>query len=34
MMIGGHARREGLILVTSNIREFEPMDGLRAESWL
>ena len=34
MMIGGHARSEGLVLVTNNIREFEPMDGLRVESWL
>jgi tRNA(fMet)-specific endonuclease VapC len=34
IMIGGHARSEGLILVTSNVREFEPMDGLRVESWL
>jgi tRNA(fMet)-specific endonuclease VapC len=34
MMIGGHARSEGLILVTNHVREFEPMDGLRVESWL
>jgi tRNA(fMet)-specific endonuclease VapC len=34
MMIGGHARSEGLVLVTHNLREFEPMDGLRVESWL
>jgi tRNA(fMet)-specific endonuclease VapC len=34
MMIGGHARSEGLVLVTNNLREFEPMDGLRVESWL
>lgn len=34
MMIGGHARSEGLVLVTNNVREFEPMDGLRVESWL
>ena len=34
MMIGGHARSEGLILVTNNLREFERMEGLRAESWV
>jgi tRNA(fMet)-specific endonuclease VapC len=34
MMIGGHARSEGLVLVTNNLRVFEPMDGLRVESWL
>lgn len=33
MMIGGHARSEGLILVTNNTREFERMDGLRLENW-
>jgi tRNA(fMet)-specific endonuclease VapC len=33
MMIGGHARSEGLVLATNNLREFEPMDGLRVESW-
>lgn len=34
MMIGGHARSEGLILVTNNLREFEPMDSLRVENWV
>jgi tRNA(fMet)-specific endonuclease VapC len=34
MMIGGHARSEGLVLVTNNLREFEPMDGLRIENWV
>src|SRR5947209_3725401 len=34
MMIGGHARSEGLIIVTNNEREFERMPGLRAENWL
>ncbi len=32
MMIGGHARCEGLVLVTNNVREFERMDGLRVEN--
>lgn len=33
MLIGGHARSEGLILVTGNRREFERIEGLRVESW-
>jgi tRNA(fMet)-specific endonuclease VapC len=32
--IGGHARSEGLILVTNNIREFARMPGLRVENWV
>ena len=31
--IAAHARSEGLILVTNNIREFERVDGLRLENW-
>jgi tRNA(fMet)-specific endonuclease VapC len=34
MQIGGHARSEGLIVVTNNLREFTRMPGLRTESWL
>lgn len=34
MLIGGHARSEGLIVVTNNIREFVRMPGLRVENWL
>lgn len=34
MQIGGHARSEGLTVVTKNVREFGRMPGLRAESWL
>ena len=34
MMIGGHARSAGLILVTNNQREFERMAGLRVEIWV
>lgn len=34
MQIGGHARSEGLILVTNNMREFARMPGVRAESWV
>lgn len=32
--IGAHARSEGLIVVTNNLREFARMPGLRAENWL
>jgi tRNA(fMet)-specific endonuclease VapC len=34
MQIGGHARGEGLIVVTNNMREFGRMPGLRAENWV
>jgi tRNA(fMet)-specific endonuclease VapC len=34
MQIGGHARSEGLILVTNNTREFSRMPGLRIENWV
>ncbi|MBV8093874.1 MAG: tRNA(fMet)-specific endonuclease VapC [Acetobacteraceae bacterium] len=33
MMIGGHARSQGLILVTNDPGEFESMTGLRLENW-
>jgi tRNA(fMet)-specific endonuclease VapC len=34
MQIGGHARSEGLIVVTNNMREFARMPGVRIENWL
>lgn len=34
MQIGAHARSEGLIVVTNNIREFVRMPGLRVENWV
>jgi tRNA(fMet)-specific endonuclease VapC len=34
MQIGGHARSEGLIVVTNNMREFVRMPGVRAENWV
>ncbi len=34
MQIGGHARSQGLIVVTHNLREFGRMPGIRAESWV
>jgi tRNA(fMet)-specific endonuclease VapC len=33
MMIAGHARSLGLILVTNNENEFERVPGLRLENW-
>jgi len=33
MMIAGHARSSGLILVTNNLREFERVPGIRLENW-
>ena len=34
MLIAGHARSLGLTVVTSNMREFERVEGLRCEDWL
>lgn len=33
LMIAGHARSLGLILVTNNVREFRRVPGLRVENW-
>ena len=33
-MIAGHARSQGLIVVTNNLREFERVPGLRVEDWV
>lgn len=33
-LIAGHARSEGLIIVTDNEKEFRRVDGLRIENWL
>ena len=32
--IAGHARSEGLVLVSNNLREFERVEGLRLENWV
>jgi len=32
--IAGHARSEGLIIVTNNLKEFERVTGLRTENWI
>jgi len=33
-MIAGHARSQGLILITNNCREFDRVPGLRVENWV
>ena len=32
--IAGHARSEGLILVTNNVREFERVEAVKVENWV
>jgi len=34
VLIAGHARSRGLVVVTANLKEFERVDGLRCEDWL
>ena len=34
MMIAGHARACGIVLVTSNLKEFERVPGLLVENWV
>ncbi len=34
MLIGAHARSEGLVLVTNNVKEYERMPGLQVENWV
>ena len=34
MLIGGHARSEGLMLVTNNVREFQRIPGLLVVNWV
>ena len=34
MMIAGHARALGLVLVTNNLKEFKRVPGLRVENWI
>ena len=34
MLIAGHARSRGLVLVTNNLREFQRVPGLRLENWV
>lgn len=34
LLIAGHSRSQGLVVVTDNLREFARVDGLRCEDWL
>lgn len=34
LMIAGHARSRGLVVITGNLGEFTRVPGLRAEDWL
>ena len=34
LLIAGHARSQGLIVVTGNLKEFSRVEGLRTEDWL
>jgi tRNA(fMet)-specific endonuclease VapC len=34
LMIAGHARSRGLVVVTGNLGEFGRVEGLRSEDWL
>lgn len=34
LMIAGHARSRGLIVITGNLKEFNRVAGLRSEDWL
>jgi tRNA(fMet)-specific endonuclease VapC len=34
MHIAGHARSEGLVLVTNNVAEFERVPALELENWV
>ncbi len=34
LLIAGHARSQGLVVVTSNLQEFRRVDGLRSEDWM
>ena len=34
MLVGAHARAEGLTVVTNNVREFRRLPGVRVENWV
>lgn len=34
LLIAGHARSRGLVVVTGNLSEFQRVEGLRCEDWL
>ena len=33
LLIAGHARSRGLVVVTGNLAEFQRVEGLRCEDW-
>lgn len=33
LLIAGHARSRGLVVVTGNLAEFSRVEGLRSEDW-
>jgi tRNA(fMet)-specific endonuclease VapC len=33
LLIAGHARSKGIVVVTGNLNEFSRVDGLRSEDW-
>jgi tRNA(fMet)-specific endonuclease VapC len=34
LLIAGHGRSRGLVIITGNLGEFSRVDGLRAEDWI
>jgi tRNA(fMet)-specific endonuclease VapC len=34
ILIAGHARSQGLVVITGNLSEFGRVDGLRSEDWM
>ena len=34
LLVAGHARSRGLVVITGNLGEFRRVDGLRSEDWL
>jgi tRNA(fMet)-specific endonuclease VapC len=34
LLIAGHGRSRGLVVVTGNLKEFSRVEGLRVEDWL
>ena len=34
LMVAGHARSQGLVVTTGNLKEFARVAGLRSEDWL
>ncbi len=34
ILVAGHARSQGLVVITGNLKEFNQVSGLRCEDWL